>query len=92
MLDTFKNSGVGRRVINGDDKFDAKVMNNINLYNYKCNNKDSKEYEVDKIIGKYIISHLDVFFNKPRKPKTLRSLPRGGRSKTKKRHTNSHGI
>jgi len=92
MLDTFKNSGVGRKVINSDDKFDAKIMNNIKLYNYKCNNKDSKEYEVDKIIGKYIISHLDVFFNKSRKSKTFRNAPRGGRSKTKKKHANSRGV
>lgn len=87
MVNAFKNSDVGRRVINSDDKFDAKIMDNIKPYNYKCNNKDSKEYEVDKIIGKYIINHLDVFFNKSRKPKTLRNAHRGGRSRTKKKHT-----
>jgi hypothetical protein len=85
MIEVFKNSNVGKKIIHHDEKFDAKIMNSIKMYNYKYNNKDTKEYEIDKIIGKYIITHLDVFFNKSRRPKTLRNGYRGG-AKTRKKY------
>lgn len=83
MLETFKRSEHGKRIVDNDKNFDTNMMNIIQMYNYKYNNKDSKEYEIDKIIGKYIINHLDVFFNKTRRPRTIRIARRGG-TKTKK--------
>ena len=35
----------------------------MKLYKYKCINKDLREYEIDKIIGKEILNHLHVFFD-----------------------------
>jgi hypothetical protein len=42
------------------------------LYKYNCIDKEPKEYEIDKIIGKQIITHLHSFFNKNKKNKTVK--------------------
>ena len=38
-------------------------LEHINLFKYMVVEKDEKEYDVDKIVGKYVISHLQIFFN-----------------------------
>jgi len=83
MLKKFEESTIGKRIINGDDEFKLKMMDNIKLYKYECIDKDLKEYEVDKILGKHIISHLQEFFNKSRKNKTIRNRPKRGLKKNK---------
>jgi len=61
------------KIINNDDNF-TKIMNeHIKLYKYDCIDKESKEYEVDKVVGKQIIKHLQEFFNKSKKNKTVRN-------------------
>ena len=73
MLDKFSKSDIGKKIINNDDDF-TKIMNeHINLYKYDCIDKESKEYEVDKVVGKQIIKHLQEFFNKSKKNKTIRN-------------------
>ena len=73
MLDKFSKSDVGKKIINNDDDF-TKIMNeHIKLYKYDCIDKESKEYEVDKVVGKQIIKHLQEFFNKSKKNKTVRN-------------------
>jgi len=73
MLDKFSKSDVGKKIINNDDNF-TKIMNeHIKLYKYDCIDKESKEYEVDKVVGKQIIKHLQEFFNKSKKNKTVRN-------------------
>ena len=42
-------------------------MEIIKCYKFKYSNKDQKEYELDKIIGKQIINHLNTFFNNSKK-------------------------
>ena len=49
------------------------MIENISLYNYKCLNKNKDEYEIDKILGKHIISHLQKFFNHSTKNKTIKN-------------------
>jgi len=39
--------------------------------------KDEKEYEVDKVLGKHIVSHLQAFFNRSTKNRTIKN--RGNR-------------
>ena len=75
MIEKFKESNIGIKLINSDLKndFDSKMLDNIKLYNYECIDKDSKEYEIDKILGKHIIMHLQYFFNKTKKNKTIRN-------------------
>ena len=49
------------------DNFKAQMMKNIKLFNFETLEKNDKEYEVDKILSKQILSHLHDFFNKPTK-------------------------
>ena len=73
MLDKFSKSDIGKKIINNDDNF-IKIMNeHIKLYKYDCIDKESNEYEMDKIVGKQIVKHLQEFFNKTKKNKTIRN-------------------
>ena len=73
MLDKFSKSDIGKKIINNDDNF-IKIMNeHIKLYKYDCINKETNEYEMDKIVGKQIVKHLQDFFNKTKKNKTIRN-------------------
>jgi hypothetical protein len=78
MLQKFKESAVGEKILNKtiDADFEEKMMEHIKLYEYEYINKDLKEYEVDKILGKQIITHLHHFFNKNRKSKTQKNKPK----------------
>ena len=73
LLNRFKNSEIGKKVIENDKDFDNLIIQNINLYNYKCLNKNKDEYEIDKILGKHIIYHLQKFFNRSTKNKTIKN-------------------
>jgi len=75
MIKKFMESDIGKKLIY-DDEFENNMMENIKLYNYEYINKDLKEYEVDKIIGKHIISHLQNFFNKFKKNNTIKNRSR----------------
>ena len=76
MIKKLKESHIGKKIIGTEDDFEEKMNEQIKLYKYTCINKDSNEYEVDKILGKHIISHLHDFFNKSKKNKTLRNRPK----------------
>jgi len=76
MLDKFANSSIGKKIIDENDLNDEfkKIMDKqIKLYRYKCLEKNLKEYEIDKILGKQILNHLHEFFNKSKKSKTLKN-------------------
>lgn len=79
MIQKFKESAVGEKILDAtdmDSDFEEKMMDHIKLYEYKYMNKDSNEYEIDKILSKQIISHLHYFFNKARNPKTQKNKPK----------------
>lgn len=82
MLQKFMESEVGKKIIDSSLDFTEQMMKNIKLYKYECINKDSHEYEVDKILGKHIVTHLQQFFNKSRRNKTQKN--RGKRTYKKK--------
>ena len=71
MLEKFKNSAIGKKIVDKD--FEDVIMGHIKLYKYESLDKEPKEYEVDKILGKHIINHLQEFFNKSKKNKTLKN-------------------
>ncbi len=77
MLSRFKESDVGEKLVDGDEEFDELMMEHIKLFKYMVVEKDDKEYEVDKILGKHIISHLQTFFNRSTKNRTIKN--RGNR-------------
>ena len=72
MLKKFKESNIGIKLIDNDYEFESKIMEYIKLYKYRCIDKNLKEYELDKILGKQIIIHLQEFFNKPKRNKSIK--------------------
>lgn len=83
MFSRFKNSNIGKQIINDDEDFDNLMMEHINLYKFMVIKKDEKEYDIDKILGKHIISHLQIFFNNSTKNKTIKNRM-NKKNKTKK--------
>jgi FMN phosphatase YigB (HAD superfamily) len=82
IIKRLKNSEVGKKIINGDDEFETIMMECLKKYNYKCVTKDTKEYNLDKIIGKYIITHLQRFFHKSNKIGTMKKRKTAQKNKT----------
>jgi hypothetical protein len=72
MIKKFQESTVGKKLIDNDSEFEKIMTDHINIYKYTCIEKDLNEYEVDKILGKQIIKHLQEFFSKQKRNKTLK--------------------
>jgi hypothetical protein len=87
MIEKFLESEVGKKLIKGDTGFEPKIMEQIKLYKHKYIEKDLKEYEVDKILGKHIIRHLQEFF-KPKRNKTIRKKTKSNIKNNKTRRNN----
>jgi hypothetical protein len=73
MLEHFSGSEIGKKILGVETDFNTFMMEHIKLYNYKVISKDEKEYEVDKVLGKHIISHLQAFFNHCTKNRTIKN-------------------
>jgi hypothetical protein len=73
MLARFNSSAVGKRLVGNDDTFDDIMMEYIRSYHYRVQGKNPKEYEVDKVVGKSIINHLQTFFHGTPKNKTMKN-------------------
>jgi hypothetical protein len=72
MLKRYTESHIGKKYANVKD-FEKIMLDHWKLYKYQYINKNEKEYEIDKIVGKHIISHLQIFFNdNPKKNKTIK--------------------
>jgi len=81
MIQKFKESDVGKKILdetNIDADFEDKMKEQIKLYEYEYLDKDFNEYELDKILGKQIIVHLQDFFKKSGKSKTQKHKPKRG--------------
>lgn len=84
MIKTLYESEIGKNLIGNDNDFEKLMMDHIKLFKYKVMKKDEKEYEVDKILGKHIISHLQLFFSRSTKNRTIKNRC-NKRNKTLKR-------
>jgi hypothetical protein len=73
MLQKFMESKVGKKIIENDIQFEEMMMKHIKLFKYFVIKKDENEYHVDKILGKHIINHLHLFFNRSTKNKTIKN-------------------
>ena len=73
ILSRFKNSQIGKKIIENDLDFDSLMMEHIKLFKYVVVDKDDDEYNIDKILGKHIISHLQIFFNNSSRNKTIKN-------------------
>ena len=83
MIQKFMNSDCGKKMINDYDNFEKIMNDEFKRYNYKCLDKNLKEYEIDKVLGKQIMTHLQEFFNKPSKNKTHRNIIKKNRTRRK---------
>ena len=82
IIKRLKNSEIVKTIIKEDDKFENTMSEYFKKYNYNLIVKDIKEYNLDKIIGKYIISHLQKFFNKSNKNGTIKKRKNEQKNKT----------
>jgi hypothetical protein len=85
MITKFKESEEGKKLINDGNEFETWMLKEIKKYKYDIVEKDEKEYEVDKILGKQIIIHLQEFFSKSKKNKTYRNVS-NKRNKTQRKY------
>jgi len=85
MLMKFKESEIGKKIIGNDSDFNETMLSEIKRYKYSVIEKELKELEIDKILGKQIITHLQDFFNK-NKTKTISR--RSFKNKTKRNNKN----
>ena len=79
MLLRFQQSEIGSILIDKDDNedFEKFMLNDFKRYKYNYIEKNEKEYEIDKILGKQIMNHLQEFFNdsiKERNNKTRKNI------------------
>ena len=79
----FVNSNVGKNLLlhNKLNDFKHFINEEFGLYNYVINEKQQEEYDIDEIIRKQILIHLNNFFNKLLKKKN-------NKTKTKKNNLN----
>jgi hypothetical protein len=83
MIEIFKKSNLSKQFIINEEKFEDIMNIEFKKYNYDCLEKNEMEYEVDKILGKQIMSHLHDFFNKSLKNKTRKNVIRKNKTKRK---------
>jgi hypothetical protein len=64
MVKTFMKSPIGKLLVEKEEAINFEILMLIEFkkYRYSIVKKNAKEYEIDKIIGKQIIYHLQEFF------------------------------
>jgi hypothetical protein len=88
MYERFINSDIGISILKNseitNENFIDFMNKNIKLYNFQVIEKLTEEYEIDNILGKKILFHLELFFKKNNNTKTRkRNIHK--RNKTSKR-------
>ena len=75
MIDRFIQSDIGQKFCSDSDQptFHKKMMENIKQYHFMVVPKNKQEYDIDKILGKHIIHHLQKFFNQSSKNRTIKN-------------------
>lgn len=85
MLSKLKESQIGKKIIEDYNDFDEIMVTEFKRYKYIVIEKNLNEYEIDKILGKQIVTHLHTFFNKH---KTKTKSKRSFKNKTKRIYKN----
>ena len=67
LVDRFLKCDIGKKLIKNNDNFKKQMMKDFTLFNFELLEKNNEEYEVDKILSKQILTHLQDFFNKTTK-------------------------
>ena len=81
MINKFKSSASGKKLIKDETSFEMIMNDEFKRYNYECLDKNLKEYDVDHVLGKQIMTHLQEFFNKSLKNKTRRNITTNNKTK-----------
>jgi len=81
MFQTLIGSVVGKKIINDSALFTEFMWALIKTYNYEYIYKSKHDYELDKQLGKHILTHLKLFFRN--KNKTIRNKNKTIRNKDK---------
>jgi hypothetical protein len=63
MMLRFKKSKIGIGLINNFEEFEIYMMKDFKRYNYDVVDKNPEEYEIEEILGKQIMEHLEEFFS-----------------------------
>jgi len=79
MIDRFLKCELGKALIKNENEFRVYINKDFNNFNFDFLEKNNNEYDVDKILSKQILLHLQEFFNKTTKSSIKEKL-----SKTKK--------
>jgi len=64
MIERFLLSDFSKKIVTNVQLFKRYIMKHMEQYSYTYIEKSNKEYEIDKIITKKIMCHLQAFFNK----------------------------
>ena len=73
MIKRFLTSNLGKKLIQKDEnniKFMNSMLREFKRYNFFVKHKDEDENEIDKILSKEILTHLQEFFSKSLKTKS----------------------
>jgi len=75
MIDLFINSKISNSLIADKQDFINSMLTDFVRYNYEYIHKSNEECEIDKILGKKIMTHLEYFFNSTnKKTKTMKKI------------------
>lgn len=89
MMTKFKGSALYKKLVHNNEdaeNFDKIMTDCIQQYKYDTVKKNKAEIEVENVLGKRIITHLQSFFSKSNKNKTIRNRGKHKRlNKTLKR-------
>jgi hypothetical protein len=90
MILRFIKSEIGKDLIKDPDEFEYFMMDEFKKYNYDIIEKHVDEYEVEEVLGKQIMEHLEEFFNIKSKPVTKKTNTKksltGKKNKTQKNY------
>ena len=64
MIQRFAKSILANKIITNKNQFEEYMLKYMNYYSYVSSEKSKDEYEIDKIITKKTMLHLQTFFNK----------------------------
>ena len=81
MIERLINSKILNDFIIDINEFQDNMITNYKKYNYMFILKTNEEYEIDKILGRQIMTHLEIFFTKQDKINEKNKI---SKNKTKK--------
>jgi hypothetical protein len=89
IIQRFISSNIGKKIIKDGnyDYFSSFVKNHISNFNFTYTGKNPDDYDIDKIITKKTMIHLQKFFSKKYLQPTTKSNRKNQRNKNKKRRT-----